>query len=100
MADERLQAIKERLEALPSLPWAQEIVACGDDEVGHTHDEPGTGVHTNADDDDCRDYDPEIQTTGRADAEFIANAPSDIAYLLSLLELVQRAEAVQHKVNW
>lgn len=41
-----------------------------------------------------------LQDQQRAVDEFDEHAPSDIAYLLDLVELAQRARDVQHKVNW
>lgn len=75
--DERLQAIKERLAAATPGPWRE-----GD---GIWSDSANVLVVTDAE---------------GPDTTFIANAPSDIAYLLSLLDLADKARSVEHRVNW
>lgn len=87
MPDQRLQEIKERLAAATPGPWN---VLYDDGSLHGTPEEYFVNFDAHRD---------STNIEREADAEFIANAPSDIAYLLDLVELAQRARDVQHKVN-
>lgn len=79
--EQRIAEIRERLQAATTRPWITDVIAnigenwlvanCGSDDAGVTHIVTTDSIHAS-----------ELTGDSGADAEFIANAPTDIAFLL------------------
>lgn len=92
--NERLKSIKERLEAATPGPWRMGSLSSYNAATG----EPEAFVYRLDSKDERETYHNRICVRGHedamdcdADAEFIANAPSDIGYLLALVERYEKA---------
>lgn len=102
--NERLKSIKERLEAATPGPWRMGSLSSYNAATG----EPEAFVYRLDSKDERETYHNRICVRGHedamdcdADAEFIANAPSDIGYLLALVERYEKAlEFYANLKNW
>lgn len=90
--NERLKSIRERLSAATPGPWEHN--------AGNGISVPSTAEYINiAPTTVLCEFD--LGPSGYADCEFVANAPSDIAYLLALVERYEKAleDIANHKMN-
>lgn len=92
--NERLKSIRERLSAATPGPWRMGSLSSYNAATG----EPEAFVYRLDSKDERETYHNRICVRGHedamdcdADAEFIANAPSDIGYLLALVERYEKA---------
>lgn len=90
--NERLKSIRERLSAATPGPWEHN--------AGNGISVPSTAEYINiAPTTVLCEFD--LGPSGYADCEFVANAPSDIAYLLALVERYEKAlEFYADLKNW
>jgi len=82
----KLSDIEKRLEAATPGPWY--AVA---DNTGVSTDPDGTAFPSQPELIFCLDDGEYIENRNKADAEFVANAPADIAYLLRLVGELEAA---------
>lgn len=98
---ERIAEIRERLEKATPGPWVNEGDVVADEQsivVGVESYNWRFVAHINSDTDDGPETPPISPEEAKANAEFIANAPTDIAFLLD--ELAAAKAEVKGRFAW